>query len=39
MIRAKKTRGEKNVNVFEIEKLQNSYGFKQTLYSLVYDKK
>jgi hypothetical protein len=39
MIRARKTRGEKNVNVFGIEKLQNSYGFKQTLYSLVYDKK
>lgn len=35
MIRAKKVRGEKRVNAPEIEKLQNTYGFTQTLFSLV----
>ena len=35
MIRAKKVRGEKRVNAPEIEKLQNTYGFTHTLFSLV----
>ena len=39
MIRAKKTRGEKEVNAPEIERLQNLYGFTQTLYKLIKDKK
>ena len=35
MLRAKKTRGERKVNVAEIERLQALYGFEQTLYNLL----
>ena len=37
MLRAKKTRGVKKVNAEEIERLQSTYGFEQTLFKLVKD--
>lgn len=36
MLRAKKTKGEKETNKSEIERLISTYSFNQTLYSLVY---
>lgn len=36
MLRAKKTREKNNANKPEIQKLQEAYSFKQTLYSLAY---
>ena len=37
MLRAKKTRGENRTNKPELQKLQETYSFKQTLYSLTYN--
>ena len=39
MIRAKKTRDRKCVNWSEIERLQEKYGFNQTLFKLINDNK
>ena len=39
MLRAKKTREVKLVNAEEIERLQLTYGFEQTLFKLIKDKK